>query len=369
MPRYVRMLEEGLRSRGHTVTVWSPRARAHRLPAPGGLKKWMGYIDQYVIFPLEIRRRLETYSKGTLFVFADQAQGPWVPLVRNRRHIIHCHDFLALRSASGEFPENPTGWSGRQYQAMIARGFSKGRFFLSVSTKTREDLHSFLPYPPALSEVVYNGLNYPFKPLSPSTSTLALKDLKAPANGFILHIGGNQWYKNRNGVLEIYAQYVRSIENPLPLWMIGAKPSASLEALAAAAGGQVSFLKGLNDEQVNAAYSRANALLFPSLEEGFGWPIAEAMASGCPVITTGHAPMTEVGRDAAFYIPRRPFGQTSSAEVQQWANKGAAELCRVLSLQESELKERLARGQERVRDLTAEKALDGYEAVYQKVLN
>jgi glycosyltransferase involved in cell wall biosynthesis len=49
-------------------------------------------------------------------------------------------------------------------------------------------------------------------------------------------------------------------------------------------------------------YCNASALLFPSFEEGFGWPVLEGQACGCPVVTTGRPPMTEVAGKAAVFI-------------------------------------------------------------------
>jgi glycosyltransferase involved in cell wall biosynthesis len=64
---------------------------------------------------------------------------------------------------------------------------------------------------------------------------------------------------------------------------------------------------GLSNEHLQALYSCALATLFPSLEEGFGWPILEAQACGCPVVTTDRRPMNEVAGDAAILInPARP---------------------------------------------------------------
>ena len=56
------------------------------------------------------------------------------------------------------------------------------------------------------------------------------------------------------------------------------------------------------NEELQALYSGALALLFPSREEGFGWPVLEAQACGCPVITSNRAPMTEIAGDAALFI-------------------------------------------------------------------
>ncbi len=61
-------------------------------------------------------------------------------------------------------------------------------------------------------------------------------------------------------------------------------------------------ISDLTNEEIRAFYSTTEALIFPSIQEGFGWPIAEAQACGCKVITTKRAPMTEVGGDIAIYI-------------------------------------------------------------------
>jgi glycosyltransferase involved in cell wall biosynthesis len=78
-------------------------------------------------------------------------------------------------------------------------------------------------------------------------------------------------------------------------------------------GDRVKELGSVSNEDLCALYSRAEGLLFPSLEEGFGWPVLEAQASGCPVFTSNRAPMTEVGGDAAVYID--PNNPVTAAEV------------------------------------------------------
>ena len=192
MPRYAKMLGNGMESRGHEVEFWTAEKFFCRVISPFTIKKWLGYIDQYLIFPLQVKIRLRKYTPETLFVFADQALGPWVPLVSKRAHIIHCHDFLAQRSAFGEMPENPVSLTGKTYQALIRNGFRKGKNFISVSKKTREDLHEFLKFPPYFSKVVYNGLNFPFKPLNPceARNLLSEKTGLELISGYILHVGG-----------------------------------------------------------------------------------------------------------------------------------------------------------------------------------
>jgi len=99
MPRYAGMLANAYRERGHQVQVWSPQPRLYQLLAGTRWAKWAGYIDQYLIFPMQVRWRLLSQPQGQLYVFCDQALGPWVPLVKHLPHVVHAHDLLALRSA------------------------------------------------------------------------------------------------------------------------------------------------------------------------------------------------------------------------------------------------------------------------------
>ena len=362
------MLKSAFEERGHTVTVWSPEAKVHRLFAAGKYAKWAGYIDQYLLFPLRVRKALRAISADTLFVFCDQALGPWVPLVKSRPHVVHAHDLLALRSALGDIPENPTSFTGRRYQRYIRRGFRQARHFISASKKTRDDLHHFGGVKPASSEVVYNGLNFPFKPMlkQEARGILDSAGFPASAKGAILHIGGGQWYKNQAGVIAIYAQYAAQEPQPLPLWCISPKPNAAVRAALAKVGGkgQVSFIQNLPSETIQAAYSYADALLFPSLAEGFGWPLIEAQACGCSVITTNEPPMNEVAGDAAVYLPRLQYGE----DVDRWALQGAAALRSLLGESAEDRLRRAQRGREWANMFNADRSIQAYLAIYDRVL-
>ena len=369
MPRFANMLAVGMKERGCETELWMPHPKFFNLPVPPSFKKWMGYIDQYIVFPRQIIKRLKDCPADTLFVFTDHALGPWVPLVADRPHVIHCHDFMAQRSALGEIPENPTGWTGRRYQQLIRWGYSKGRNFISVSNKTREDLHHFLPVAPAVSEVVYNGLNRSFSPMDPSKARSALEKITGIElkNGYCLHVGGNDWYKNRTGVMEIYNTWRTRGGRKIPLLLVGHPPDKQLQAAYKLSPYQsdIHFFSGKDDEFVQLAYGGASALLFPSLEEGFGWPIAEAMASGCPVITTDKAPMTEVAGDAGFLLPRRP---QDPEESHNWAVHAALVLDHVLSLSGLALRPVVKAGIRNAKRFDTGEALDNIMNIYQRSL-
>ncbi|WP_236614045.1 glycosyltransferase [Nafulsella turpanensis] len=369
------MLAEGMSARGHQVKVLSPQPRFYKLPFPMVVKKWFGYIDQFIVFPLEVLKWIASCPANTLFVFTDQALGPWVPLVAGRSHLIHCHDFLAQRSALGEILENVTGWSGRQYQKIIRRGYSRGRNFISVSAHTQSDLHRFLPTTPLSSEVVYNQVAPVFKPVKVAEARCHLSEVLKVINpsahsvreGYLLHVGANVWYKNKLGVLELYQAWREVTSTPLTLIMIGTLVGANLlnRVQRNSWGKDVVFLDHVQEELLVNAYSGATALLFPSLEEGFGWPIAEAMACGCPVVTTNKAPMTEVGGKAAFYLPRRP---AEKGEATRWAQEGAKVIHQVVSLTSEERTAVIQAGFSQVKKFNAQEVLVQVERLYHHVL-
>jgi hypothetical protein len=342
------------------VQIWTPAPLFYRLPVPVRLKKWMGYIDQYVMFPLQVKWRLMRQPLDTLYVFADHALGPWVPLVAKRPHVVHCHDFLAQDSALGRIPHNPVSQTGRLYQRYIRNGFSQARAFIAISRKTKEDLMHVVDAS-SRCEVVYNGVNPRFQPTAdvPAQRELLGRELGIDlSRGFVMHVGVNTWYKNRQGVLAAYEawQLSRAPESgepaeaaALPLLMIGPPPP---------------------DEQLAALNGAATVFLFPSIAEGFGWPIVEAMASGCPVITTGEAPMTEVAGSAAVLIPVSTLQDTEDPAPWStpWAARAGAALAQVANLSPAERQAMVARGLAQARHFDSAKALDRIEAIYASLL-
>lgn len=145
-----------------------------------------------------------------------------------------------------------------------------------------------------------------------------------------------------------------SREPALHLVMAGKPWTAQMRAMCAelALDGRVDERIDVSNEQLRALYSRAEALLFPSLAEGFGWPIAEAQACGCPVVTTGRAPMTEVGGEAAIYIDPDDPRAAAIAIAEGLTRRGA----------------RVDAGLRNVQRFTSERLVAGYLDAYRHVL-
>ena len=369
---FARSLTTGFRARGLKVEVRRPAARLRTVVRTGSAAKWAGYFDQYILFPRELRRQVKSDPPETLYVLCDQALGPWLPALRQRPHVVHCHDLIALRAAVGELPGQQTSWTGRIYQRYIRRGFRVGRHFISISQRSRDDLHRVGGATPITSEVVYNGLHHPYcrQPAVTARKVLREAGLHLPHAGVLLHVGGGQWYKNSEGVLALYDAYVRNCLaerlTPSSLWLVSPQPTLALKRQidALPSSGHVRFLQGLSDSALEALYSSARALLAPSLAEGFCWPIAEALACGCPVVTTHDRPMSEVGGPHAHYLTQFQAGRRSS-----WATDSALVLARVLGRAASERESCALAGIAWARRFELDDVLERYLSIYRSVLS
>jgi len=311
MRRFAGMLETGLAKAGHEVRQLRPSIRAGNLARNESGVKWFGYIDKLVLFPKVLREALEW---AEIVHICDHSNSVYIKYLGERPHVVTCHDLLAIRSAQGEISLNETRWSGRRLQSMILDGLRRARQIACVSDATREDVVRMVNCRGAEGKEVtriYNGLNYPYSPMDRNEAGPRLQGLGlAPDRPFLLHVGGNQWYKNRMGLLRIFAQlHACAVVDNLALVMVGKPWTEEMRRFihSNALETAVVELRDVAEEDLRALYSSAELMLFPSLAEGFGWPIVEAQACGCPVVASNLAPLTEVGGDAAIYIdPSHP---------------------------------------------------------------
>jgi glycosyltransferase involved in cell wall biosynthesis len=309
MQMYASMLEAGMRARGHEVHLLQPPAVLGPRVAEGSpLSKWLGYADKFVLFRRELRRAAAT---AEIVHLCDHSNAMYVPALAHSAHVITCHDVLAIRSAMGHFPENRVGVTGRIFQRLIARGLRRAGAILCVSGKTRDDLKQYLGIPEERLHVIPNALHWPYEPMSADACPPLLMSVGLrPGEPYFFHLGGNHWYKNRGAAIEIFAELRKLPQYAgARLVMAGGPMNAELQAIAQKheLAGALLEAVGLSNEHLQALYSCALALLFPSLEEGFGWPILEAQACGCPVVTTDRPPMNHVAGGAAILIdPAKP---------------------------------------------------------------
>jgi glycosyltransferase involved in cell wall biosynthesis len=355
MQRFAKLMMQSLRAIGHDVRVVQPKPFFGKL-APGetGLGKWLGYVDRFLLFWPSLRREA---AWADVVHICDHANAVYAPFLGSKPHVVTCHDVLAIRSALGEISSHATRWSGRMFQRWIVHGLRQAQLVVCVSNQTRAELLRIARLASGRTPVVHNALNYPYRPMPPDEARARIRALHPTENWpFFLNVGGNQWYKNRAGVVRIFAGLAN-----LPgferhhLVMVGKPWPRDVRQLVQSYGlsARIHECVQVCEEDLRALYSLAEALLFPSLEEGFGWPILEAQACGCPVIVSGRPPMTEVAGDAAIYIQPDEEAVAAQLIVQGFAKKD--------SLAEAGLKN--------VERFSAARMLEGYVEAYASVLN
>jgi glycosyltransferase involved in cell wall biosynthesis len=304
MQLYASMMESGMRARGHEVRLLQPSAvLGARVAEHSLLFKWMGYADKFLLFRRELRRAA---AAADIVHLCDHSNAMYVPALAHIPHVVTCHDLLAIRSAMGHFSQNRVGASGRVFQRLIASGLKQAGAILCVSQKTRDDLVRFLAIPEPRLHIVPNAPHWPYQPLCRKASEPFLRAAGVgPEQPYFLHVGANHWYKNRGAAIAIFAELrkLAPYANAC-LVMAGGAMTPELHAIAKKREVKEFIIEaaGLSNQHLQALYTCALATIFPSIEEGFGWPILESQACGCPVAIADRPPMNEVAGGAAILI-------------------------------------------------------------------
>jgi glycosyltransferase involved in cell wall biosynthesis len=357
MLRFAELLRSELQKLGIAVELIRPRPFFGLLKRGAtGLGKWLGYLDKFLLFPIELKRAIRNSGTHAVVHICDHSNAFYTHSLQNIPHLVTCNDLLAIRSALGEFPQNPTGWTGRRLQRWILQGLRTAQRITCISSATRSDLLRLLPEKETVCDVTFMGLNHPYLPMAREEALEKARGILGASSPFILHVGGNQWYKNRLGVLKIFVA-LDITEPAQKLVMVGPDFDSEMREFLRThpqVAARVISVSDVDGETLRALYSAAELLLFPSIKEGFGWPIVEAQACGCRVVTTNTPPMTETGGDAAFY--------TSGASTA-----AAAVVERVLAQNETERAAAISRGLENAARFSAEKMALRYVEIYREL--
>ena len=183
---------------------------------------------------------------------------------------------------------------------------------ICISENTRQDLISICKIPMKKTSVIFLGVDDIFSSLPQDIDS----QVKLPKN-FILFVGKRDGYKNFNGFLKAFSASTYLKENYSLICFGGNKLSNTEQALANAGGlrpNQLLYYSG-GDDLLASIYRQADALVYPSLYEGFGLPPLEAMASGCPVICSNTSSLPEVVGNAGEYFD--PLSKESMMEAMK----------------------------------------------------
>ena len=359
MLRYYDMLLEALRSRNVAVTGIEPYSFFGKVSA-GLLTKWLRYADKYLLFPSQLRRaiaaqkRIATRAGETLIIhITDHSNAPYLACAKSETVVVTCHDLLAVRGALGEDTDCPASPMGKMLQAKILAHLRQAALVVCVSKATQSDLSRLAPETP--STVIPLPLNQPYAVLPREEIAARLSRVSRDLlnNPYILHVGSSLRRKNREGLLRIFARIAADF--PGQLVFAGEELHPEQRQLAAQLGiwSRVVEIKTPPSAVIEALYNSAHAFVFPSKTEGFGWPIIEAQACGCPVLAARTTSLPEVVGDGGLL-----------REIDDEA--GFAE--DLLALQDSAVRARLvAKGFENLARFDHAKIMEHYLETYQSL--
>ncbi len=354
MAAFSQLMAHELSSRGCDVKTIRPRPYFGKLKFLGsGIRKWLAYLDKYLLFLPEL---MQEKKWADVVHICDHSNGVYVPLIAGTPHVVTCHDLLAVRAGLGEdttCPLSPVGWI---LQRWILSGLRKSSAVACDSTNTLIDAERLLGYVGGRRIVLIPlALNNTFTVLP---KAVAEKRLKAIAGlnfdiPYLLHVGSSQPRKNREGVLSVFAKIKDKFNGQCVF--AGTPLTEAQRQLASELGirDRVVEVVGCDGETLEALYNRAFVFVFPSFTEGFGWPIHEAQACGCPVIASSVEPCPETAGSGAIIC--------DPSDID-----GIAES--ILKITDEERKRLSALGFENLKRFTAQVMTDNYLELYKNAI-
>ena len=221
------------------------------------------------------------------------------------------HDIIFKENTILNLVTSSASWYqkiGNLYRRIIVeRVVKRSNRLITVSNFEKNNITNYFKVDDKNLNAIHNGVSERFHTNYLIEQKIEIRKKYNLPERFILHIGNTDPRKNTNRVLKAFHKYTSENRNHCKLVLVGLN-NAKLESIIS----DLSLLNELksnivltgyvSDEDLPIIFNMAQLFLFPSLREGFGIPIIEAMASGIPVITSNTSSMPEVADNAALLI-------------------------------------------------------------------
>ncbi len=222
------------------------------------------------------------------------------PALPNTRTLVQVHDLSFVRVPDAAAP-NLKAYLDRVVPASVRRA----DHVLADSHATRHDLIELYKLPPAKVTVVYGGVDERFRPINATTQAEVRLKYKLDNYPYVFSVGTVQPRKNYGRLIEALAR-LRASGKDLHLVIAGGPGWLEDPIYQTVEANKmrpyVHFIGFVDDQDLPALYSAATCFAFPSLYEGFGFPVLEAMACQTPVVTSNISSLPEVAGDAALMV-------------------------------------------------------------------
>ncbi|MBO1050576.1 MAG: glycosyltransferase family 4 protein [Dolichospermum sp. DET73] len=261
------------------------------LTSEQGLK---GHLNRLVWTQFQLPKIYQNLKSQLLF-----SPIPEAPLYTNCRFIVTAFDMIPLR-----FPNrlSPLTTYHKYYTPEV---FKQAEHIICISESTANDIIQFYQIP-----------SHKITPILLAGDSSHFQFLNLPTRNYFLYVGRQDPYKNLQRLITAFSALPH--RNDYELWLAGPydqrySPLLEIQTQELGISHLVKFLNYVSYDELPIIINQAIALVFPSLWEGFGLPVLEAMACGTPVITSNVSSLPEVAGDAAILINPYNPGEITAA--------------------------------------------------------
>jgi glycosyltransferase involved in cell wall biosynthesis len=293
---------DGRRS-GSYKRWWNQEIDPSRLVLPAPLSGPHRYTARYVFYPRRLKREAK---RADLVHILDHAYAHMLTSARRRPVVVTVHDLMpviVLRSPRGGIAES---FRNRLLRRTL-KALRLADAFLVGTEWLKRELATWLGDDRKIRVVPF-GVDRAFFREAPAGRERGRRDWRIPEDAFVvLHVGSTVDRKNVPLVIQTVARLRMEVGVDVHLLQVGGRLTGDQEQLVERLGLQrcVRSIRAADETTLRRAYRAADVLLFPSLYEGFGFPVLEAFASGLPVVTSGAGGLREVSGDAAVIVEGR----------------------------------------------------------------
>ena len=280
---------------------WSREIRAAALPGAGGLRAvllkllprpyWLKRLGvQQRNFARGVRQHgFDVYHEPSFLSF--RFPGP---------SVITIHDLSPLR-----YPETHPPERVRNIKQYLPDAIARAARIITDSEFVKREVVETLQVDPRRIEAIHLGVSPDYRPRRADETSACLARYGLQHGSYVLAVGTLEPRKNLVEAVEAHASLPEPLRKRLPLVIAGAKGWLSAELEERIAADEVRWLGYVPAADLPVLYSAARLLVYPSIYEGFGLPVLEAMASGIPVLTSDQASLPEVAGEAALMVNPR----------------------------------------------------------------
>ena len=266
-----------------------------------------GHLKRLLWYQTSLNWQLK--RQNTDLFWSPASEGMLFPSIPQ---IVTVHDLIPLK-----YPEVNPKWQ-YYYLYVLPLILKQCQKVICISEHTKQDLITTYHLDPRSIEVVYNGYDCELFYPQPNPDILTKYNL----DKYLLYVGDMRFYKNLDRCLQAFD---RLPDKDYKFAIAGKKddffyPQLKQQCDRLSAKERIIFLDYVPTADLPSLYSMAQCLVFVSLYEGFGLPILEAMACGCPVITCDRTSLAEVGGDSVFYVDPEDIDNIARGVHQTMAN-------------------------------------------------